>query len=134
MRQGLAASARSAVFGGILLALIEGAGIMLNKVMSAQQSMPVMIDESVPAMAGGPGFPMGLPGQSQPQPQLVQETASTSGSESGSWFGGFWKLRLDAACGSSLGSNILRTWVFGNMEKRQAVEVRFPSETSTLGT
>ncbi|KAF2285203.1 hypothetical protein GH714_039011 [Hevea brasiliensis] len=86
---------------------------------------------------------MGLPGQSQPQPQLVQETASTSGSESGSWFGGwfgggkkepaassgFWKLRLDAACGSPLGSNILRTWVFGNMEKRQAVEVRFPSET-----
>lgn len=90
MRQGLGASARSAVFGGILLALIEGAGIMLNKVMSAQQSMPIMIDESVPAMAGGPGFPMGLPGQSQPQVQPVQEAASSSGSESGSWFGGWF--------------------------------------------
>ncbi|EEF48171.1 mitochondrial import inner membrane translocase subunit TIM17-2 [Ricinus communis] len=79
MRQGLGASARAALFGGILLGLIEGAGIMLNKVMSAQQNMPVMIDDSAPAMAGLPS----LPGQ---------EPASTSsGSESGSsWFGGWF--------------------------------------------
>ncbi|KAA8523173.1 hypothetical protein F0562_009596 [Nyssa sinensis] len=38
------------------LALIEGAGIMLNKVMSAQQNMPIMIEEPMPNMAGGPGF------------------------------------------------------------------------------
>ncbi|KAL9274581.1 Mitochondrial import inner membrane translocase subunit TIM17-2-like protein [Drosera capensis] len=43
MRQGLGASA---VFGGILLALIEGAGITLNKVMGQQQSMPVVIEEA----------------------------------------------------------------------------------------
>ncbi|GAB2225344.1 hypothetical protein Droror1_Dr00006136 [Drosera rotundifolia] len=46
MRQGLGASARSAAFGGVLLALIEGAGITLNKVMGQQQSMPVVIEEA----------------------------------------------------------------------------------------
>uniref|UniRef100_A0A803L437 Uncharacterized protein n=1 Tax=Chenopodium quinoa TaxID=63459 RepID=A0A803L437_CHEQI len=34
MRQGLKSSARSAAFGGVLLALIEGAGIMVNRIMS----------------------------------------------------------------------------------------------------
>ncbi|TKY44564.1 Mitochondrial import inner membrane translocase subunit TIM17-2 [Spatholobus suberectus] len=52
MRQGLAASARSAAFGGVLLALIEGAGIMLNKFLSAQQPMPIIMDEP-PARRGG---------------------------------------------------------------------------------
>uniref|UniRef100_A0A1U7XTJ4 Mitochondrial import inner membrane translocase subunit TIM17-2-like n=2 Tax=Solanaceae TaxID=4070 RepID=A0A1U7XTJ4_NICSY len=42
MRQGLGAASRSAMFGGVLLALIEGAGIMLNKVMSAPQNFPPM--------------------------------------------------------------------------------------------
>ncbi|KAJ8768603.1 hypothetical protein K2173_023507 [Erythroxylum novogranatense] len=69
MRQGFAASSRAAVFGGVLLALIEGAGIMLNKVMSAQQSMPIIVDEPVPST-------------------MMHESPSTSGSESGSWFGG----------------------------------------------
>ncbi|KAL5081580.1 hypothetical protein RYX36_010001 [Vicia faba] len=45
MRQGFAASARSAAFGGVLLALIEGAGIALNKFLSAQQPMPIMMDD-----------------------------------------------------------------------------------------
>ncbi|CAK8535041.1 unnamed protein product [Lathyrus sativus] len=48
MRQGVAASARSAAFGGVLLALIEGAGIALNKFLSAQQPMPIMMDEMPP--------------------------------------------------------------------------------------
>ncbi|XP_055960712.1 mitochondrial import inner membrane translocase subunit TIM17-2-like [Mercurialis annua] len=94
MRQGLGASARSALFGGILLGLIEGAGIMLNKVMSAQQqNMPVIMDDSAPG--AGLGFPTGIPGQPQMQPQVAfQEAASTdTGSESGSssgWFGGMF--------------------------------------------
>uniref|UniRef100_A0A2P2JYG2 Mitochondrial import inner membrane translocase subunit TIM17-2-like n=1 Tax=Rhizophora mucronata TaxID=61149 RepID=A0A2P2JYG2_RHIMU len=87
MRQGLGASTRAAVFGGVLLALIEGAGIMLNKLMSAQQNMPVMIEDSVPAMAGGPGFPTGIPGHAQAQ--SAQESAATNESESSSWFGGW---------------------------------------------
>lgn len=48
MRQGLAASARSAAFGGVLLALIEGAGIALNKFLSAQQPLPMMIEDMPP--------------------------------------------------------------------------------------
>ena len=48
MRQGFGASARSAAFGGVLLALIEGAGIALNKFLSAQQPMPIMVDEMPP--------------------------------------------------------------------------------------
>ncbi|KAJ4708538.1 mitochondrial import inner membrane translocase subunit TIM17-2-like [Melia azedarach] len=84
MRQGLGASSRSALFGGVLLALIEGAGIMLNKVLSGPQNMPIMEDpEPIPGMVGGPGFPAGLPGQ----PAHVEESSS---SDSGSgWFGGW---------------------------------------------
>ncbi|KAJ4957680.1 hypothetical protein NE237_024791 [Protea cynaroides] len=58
MRQGLGAASRSALFGGVLLALIEGAGIMLNKVLSNPQNFPPM-EEPIPNMAGAPGFPMG---------------------------------------------------------------------------
>lgn len=46
IRQGVVPASRSAVFGGVLLAMIEGAGIMLNKFMSAQQPMPIMIEEA----------------------------------------------------------------------------------------
>ncbi|CBI27999.3 unnamed protein product, partial [Vitis vinifera] len=54
MRQGLAASTRSAIFGGVLLGLIEGAGIMLNKVLSAPQNLPMTMEEPVPGMTPGP--------------------------------------------------------------------------------
>lgn len=66
MRQGMAASARSAAFGGVLLALIEGAGIALNKFLSAQQPLPVIAEEMPPppppdsAPAGGKSFFGGL--------------------------------------------------------------------------
>lgn len=53
MRQGLRASARSAAFGGVVLALIEGAGIALNKFISTQQPMPELMEEPVAAT----GFP-----------------------------------------------------------------------------
>ncbi|XAR53390.1 hypothetical protein NMG60_11021930 [Bertholletia excelsa] len=83
MRQGLGAASRSALFGGVLLALIEGAGIMLNKVLSPPQNMPIMIDEPMPNMAaggGGGGAGFQLPNQA-PQP---------SEASSSSWFGGFF--------------------------------------------
>ncbi|OMO60260.1 Translocase inner membrane subunit [Corchorus capsularis] len=50
MRQGLAASAQSALFGQVLLALIEKAGIMMNKVLANPQNMPIMIED--PGAAG----------------------------------------------------------------------------------
>lgn len=97
MRQGLASASRSAVFGGVLLALIEGAGIMLNKLMSAQQNMQQM-EQQLPNMAGAPGFPMGqLPGQAPVNVESLRtgssapsSSGSSSSSSSSSWFGGFF--------------------------------------------
>ncbi|KAK7251997.1 hypothetical protein RIF29_35657 [Crotalaria pallida] len=84
MRQGLAASARSAAFGGFLLALIEGAGIMLNKFLSAQQQLPPIMDEPMPGYppTGLPGQPMNLP--ATPPPPQASDSASKP------WFGGFF--------------------------------------------
>ncbi|EPS61913.1 hypothetical protein M569_12878 [Genlisea aurea] len=53
MRQGPGAASRSALFGGVLLALIEGAGIMLNKFMSSQQNFPPMEEPNAPYSAPG---------------------------------------------------------------------------------
>ncbi|KAK3210617.1 hypothetical protein Dsin_015323 [Dipteronia sinensis] len=98
MRQGLGASARSAAFGGVLLALIEGAGIMLNKVLSGPQNMPILMDDPVPATMGGLGFPSGFPGQ-----PAHEAEASSSESDSGffgGWLGGGKKKESAAGSGS----------------------------------
>ncbi|KAG8367333.1 hypothetical protein BUALT_Bualt16G0061300 [Buddleja alternifolia] len=71
MRQGMGAASRSALFGGVLLALIEGAGIMLNKVMSAQQEAPIFVDD----------LPAGMPQEAATAP------STTPTSWFGSWFG-----------------------------------------------
>lgn len=108
MRQGFASASRSAMFGGVLLALIEGAGIMLNKLLSAQQNMPQM-EAQIPNMAGAPGFPMGqLPGQPPVNVESLRSGSSTSSSSSSSsetsWFGGFFgsgkKQEADTSGGS----------------------------------
>ncbi|KAH7651478.1 Mitochondrial inner membrane translocase complex subunit Tim17 protein [Dioscorea alata] len=82
MRQGLGPASRSALFGGVLLALIEGAGIMLNRVLSVPQNLPPMED---PASVGFPGayVPQGMP-----SPPTVDEPSTASSS---SWFGGFFE-------------------------------------------
>lgn len=94
MRQGLAASGRSALFGGVLLALIEGAGIMINKVFVQQQQLPPMLEEMPSNVAGVPGNPMSqipgmMSGQPAPDPMVSASASSSSGSDSGSWFGGW---------------------------------------------
>ncbi|CAL0322154.1 unnamed protein product [Lupinus luteus] len=73
MRQGLGASARSAAFGGVLLALIEGAGIMLNKFVSAQQQVSMMMDE-----------PMLPPGYNE----APVDSGAAEKPFFGAWFGG----------------------------------------------
>lgn len=107
LRQGMRASAKSAAFGGVLLALIEGAGIMLNR-MTANMAQPP--PEPQLATAGGPAIPGGYraPASSYqpaaatpsyyqtPSPQsqtLPTPSASvpTEGSDgSSSWFGGLF--------------------------------------------
>ncbi|XP_054809866.1 mitochondrial import inner membrane translocase subunit TIM17-2-like [Prosopis cineraria] len=86
MRQGLGASARSAAFGGVLLALIEGAGIMLNKFLSAQQQMPIMIEEPMPEYPNPSSNRLPVP--TVPQEMTSSTVPSDSGSKSKSWFGG----------------------------------------------
>ncbi|PNY11500.1 mitochondrial import inner membrane translocase subunit TIM17-2-like protein [Trifolium pratense] len=48
MRRGFAASAKSAAIGAVLLGLIEGTGIALNKFSVAQQDMPPVMIEDMP--------------------------------------------------------------------------------------
>lgn len=74
MRQGLGPASRSAAFGGVLLALIEGAGIMFNKMMSSQQPLPVMIEE--------------MP--QQQSSNMGTNNTATDSSNSVSWFGGLF--------------------------------------------
>eukprot|EP00262_Sarcandra_glabra_P004303 TRINITY_DN1525_c0_g2_i6.p1 TRINITY_DN1525_c0_g2~~TRINITY_DN1525_c0_g2_i6.p1 ORF type:complete len:223 (-),score=21.71 TRINITY_DN1525_c0_g2_i6:293-961(-) len=99
MRQGLGPASRSALFGGVLLALIEGAGIMLNRVLSApQQNFPPMEDPLPPNMAGA-GFPMG----SLPTPVAAEATGGGSEASS-SWFGGIFGGGKKQEAASSGGS------------------------------
>ncbi|XP_020581566.1 LOW QUALITY PROTEIN: mitochondrial import inner membrane translocase subunit TIM17-2-like [Phalaenopsis equestris] len=100
MRQGPASAGsagRAAIFGGILLALIEGAGIMLNRVLSTPQNLPPMDDPNLVAMmaaGGGNGVPPGfLPpgvGPSTMPPAVTANDAGASSSSSSSWFGGLF--------------------------------------------
>lgn len=118
MRQGLGASSRSALFGGVLLALIEGAGIMVNKLLNAQQMQ--QMEMQVPQMAGVPGYPMGqLPGQAPVNVEGLRtgsstssSSASSSSSSSSSWFGGFFGGGKEEEAGTSSGSKteILETF------------------------
>ncbi|PSS15565.1 Mitochondrial import inner membrane translocase subunit TIM17-2 like [Actinidia chinensis var. chinensis] len=87
MRQGLGAASRSALVGAALLGAIEGAGIMINKIISAQQpNMPVLIDD---AAGGVPGFQLpNRPPQSEPLP-----------SSSSSWFGGWFSGKKEESRG-----------------------------------
>ncbi|KAG1335100.1 mitochondrial import inner membrane translocase subunit TIM17-2 [Cocos nucifera] len=92
MRQGAGPATRSALFGGILLALIEGAGIMLNRVLSAPQNIPdpalMMPPSSVPAMAGAGGSITQMGYQSPVS--MAEDTTASSSSSSSSWFGGWF--------------------------------------------
>ncbi|KAH9623784.1 hypothetical protein KSS87_008424 [Heliosperma pusillum] len=94
MRQGVKAAGKSAAFGAVLLGMIEGAGIMLNRVMSP----PTQVMYEDPAMGmPGPGYP-GFPGQQQQGQQPGGEVK-----EGGGWFGGLFSggKKDDGGSGSS---------------------------------
>lgn len=83
VRQGAKAAARSAAFGGVLLALIEGAGIMLNRFLSNPQNFPPMIED--PGMVMPQTMPAGVGvGASGPSMSSTADESSSS-----SWLGGF---------------------------------------------
>ncbi|XP_062213386.1 mitochondrial import inner membrane translocase subunit TIM17-1-like [Phragmites australis] len=104
MRQGLLASGRSAVFGGVLLALIEGAGIMLNRVwVGPPPEDPLQFpgqDTSQPA-------PVGFLGVLPAPPVVVQEIPVPESAPTG-WFGGlFGRKQHDKVTGGDRKSEML---------------------------
>ncbi|KAF2582805.1 hypothetical protein F2Q68_00001542 [Brassica cretica] len=92
MRQGPNAAVRSALVGGVLLALIEGAGIALNKMMAEPQHM--QMEEG---MAGMPGMQQQQQQQMPNQGQPPENTAS-------SWFGGLFGKKNEEPQQTSSGS------------------------------
>ncbi|XP_010498468.1 PREDICTED: mitochondrial import inner membrane translocase subunit TIM17-1-like [Camelina sativa] len=90
LRQGLRASARSAVVGGVLLALMEGVSIMMNKSSIVTPNEQFMQDAAASAPYGATTM-----GQLFGQPVPDTTSSSSSGSEagSGSWFGSWFKKK-----------------------------------------
>ncbi|CAL4914924.1 unnamed protein product [Urochloa decumbens] len=87
VRQGLLASARSAVFGGALLALIEGAGIMLNRILVVAPPPEDMLQypRQEPGQYTPPAF-LGVP----PAPPIDVQEVPVPDSGSTGWFGGLF--------------------------------------------
>lgn len=96
LRAGARSAARSAIFGGVLLGLIEGAGIMLNRTLASLQQPPPM--EEMPPMAGasaGLGYPGGVyPERGEPSSSSAstysQSYPPVSEPETPSFFGGWF--------------------------------------------
>ncbi|KAL9224081.1 hypothetical protein vseg_000151 [Gypsophila vaccaria] len=82
MRQGLRASAKSAAVGAVLLGMIEGAGIMLNRIMSPPPQAG--LEDPGLMMGGGAHPPVGYPNQAG----LGGEVKEGGGGWLGGWFGG----------------------------------------------
>ncbi|XP_050364315.1 mitochondrial import inner membrane translocase subunit TIM17-2-like [Argentina anserina] len=101
MRQGMGASARSAAMGGVLLALIEGAGIMLNKFMEHQQNSAMEEAAVAAQMAGMPGMP----------PPMGEAAEAEGSSGVNSWLGGlFGKKEPEAATSSGSETKVLESF------------------------
>ncbi|KAK9697592.1 hypothetical protein RND81_08G047300 [Saponaria officinalis] len=87
MRQVVRAAGRSATVGAVLLGMIEGVGIMLNRVLSPPPQ--VIFDD--PSMMGAPG---GVPGGAHPPGYPPHGVGVGSGGaevkEGGGWLGGWF--------------------------------------------
>eukprot|EP01018_Ginkgo_biloba_P036810 Gb_00789 [translate_table: standard] len=122
MRQGPRAATRSAIFGGVLLALIEGAGIMLNRVLSAPQPHYPPIEEGIPNMQGPMAGFGGHPAYGGPIPAGIggpgHEASATEGSSQSSWFGGFFNSKKEEPQQSSSSSS--RTEVLESFDQPSA--------------
>lgn len=96
LRTGPRSAAKSAAFGGVLLAMIEGLGILLTRMTAPPPAPPPIMDVPV-AGAGAPlgGLPIPSPAAAGPS-GLHAETlgatnpAADSAQGSGSWFGGWF--------------------------------------------
>ena len=94
LRHGLASAGRSAAFGGVLLAGIEGIGILITRMTAPPP--PPGLDEMAVGMAGaGAGAPGGLaaappaPAADGPLAPAPDASGGASGG-GGGWFGGMF--------------------------------------------
>ncbi|TKV95542.1 hypothetical protein SEVIR_9G370500v4 [Setaria viridis] len=108
LRHGLLATGRSAVFGGALLALIEGAGIMMNRVRDyppedLQKYFPGLQDQ------GQYGPPPGFLGVPPPASPVVVEEVPIAAPGPTGWLGGlFGRKQQDKVAGGDLKSEVLQ--------------------------
>jgi import inner membrane translocase subunit TIM17 len=106
VRQGLMTSARSAVFGGALLALIEGAGIMLNRVSPFLPPPPEDMLQH-PGQDPGQYAPPGFLGVPTPAPIAVQEVPVPDSGSTGWLRGLFGRKQQDKVAGGDPKSEVL---------------------------
>jgi import inner membrane translocase subunit TIM17 len=109
-RHGVKAASRAALFGGVLLALIEGAGLMINRVLANMAQLPP------PPMEQPTGLPAGvfLPGQMPPSTPPPSSSSASPEPESSwtSWMGGIFgskneEISAPSSSSSSSSSEVL---------------------------
>ena len=101
-------AAKSAAFGGVLLAMIEGVGILLTR-MTAPPPAPVpMVEMPGPSPAAGkpalgaeagPSASLATPIPEPAAPGPPEASAAPGGGWFGGWFGGGKKAEAPAAAG-----------------------------------
>lgn len=108
IRSGLKPAFRSAVFGGVLLAIIEGVGITLSKMMAAPPpGAPIQQPPGMPP--GAPGVPPPLPASLGPDIPI-----SPAGGEAGAA-----STAAGGEGGNSSSGGGLWSWLTGGEEKSQ---------------
>ncbi|KAK9832502.1 hypothetical protein WJX81_002570 [Elliptochloris bilobata] len=125
LRTGMRSAAKSAAFGGVLLAMIEGLGILLTRMTAPPPAPPPMMEMAGAPMPGsapsllrpqtGPLSDFGAPGASSSTP-ATSEAAGGGGSGDGS--------------GSTGGSGWLSSWFGGGSERSSEKKEQKPAELS----
>lgn len=95
LRTGMRSAAKSAAFGGVLLAMIEGVGILLTRLTAPPPAPVPMVDMPGPSAPTSTQQPIteipssGLPPPAPTTSEAMASSASSSGGGwLGSWFGG----------------------------------------------
>lgn len=120
IRSGLKPAFRSAVFGGVLLAVIEGLGITLSKMMAAPPP-------GAPMQQPPPGMPPPAPGAPAPLPpplgaDLAINAAGSSGGGGELGVGGSGQpTGADGASSSGSGGGGFWSWITGGEDKVSVV-------------
>ncbi|KIY95069.1 import inner membrane translocasesubunit Tim17 [Monoraphidium neglectum] len=114
IRSGLKPAFRSAVFGGVLLAVIEGLGITLSKMMAAPPpGAPMQQPPGMPP--GAPGVPPPLPPSLGPE-AVLSPAAAPGGELAGAGIGG-GAAPGGGDAGSSGGGGGFWSWLSGGEDK-----------------